>query len=150
MADNTELVDGPLLVSNQLTTLMCHTEEMACRYHIRQYNEEQVQCFCGHPDLVGGEGWIPSNTTPKFCPNYPSRERPSRRSVRPVPSREKKEELVEQIFKMVDAEEALKAKTNTEVADLLVEHVWGELNMFGSHSILIGEAIERLRKDKDE
>jgi hypothetical protein len=144
-----ELVDGPLLVTHQKTKIECSTAQARCRfYQVRSFQDSaNVQLHCNHPDAKG-DGRIYFGGTPTWCHNYP-RERPDSVRIRPVPSPERRAEVAEALFECFDAEKALEAKTNAELADLLVEHVWGNLNMFGSHSILIGEAIERLRDKKE-
>jgi len=59
---------------------------------------------------------------------------------------EKKEEIIWKIMSQIEAEEKLRDMSDTEVADLLLEFVWAEIDCLSIKFILLEEAIERLRK----
>jgi len=53
-------------------------------------------------------------------------------------------ELMADIERSIAACEALEAKSDVEIAELLREHVWANLDVFSAESELIETAIERL------
>lgn len=54
-------------------------------------------------------------------------------------------ELWEAMCKSNDVEKELATTSNDELADLLMNHVWAQMDMFSPASTLVEVVIERLR-----
>lgn len=57
-------------------------------------------------------------------------------------------QLANAIFQSVNTVRELRKKTDAEIADLLLDHIWSELPGFSPQADLVLEAIERLRRDR--
>jgi len=60
-----------------------------------------------------------------------------------------KDELYNDLSQSLKTEKALRAQTNSEIANLLKEHIWAELNVFSARSVLLEEVIRRLGNNKN-
>lgn len=58
---------------------------------------------------------------------------------------EQEVQVVEDILRSVETEKKLGEKSDSEIADLLLEHVWYEMDVWSPHADLVEAAIERLR-----
>ncbi|MFH1560482.1 MAG: hypothetical protein ABID84_03625, partial [Chloroflexota bacterium] len=58
---------------------------------------------------------------------------------------ERARELAQSLFQSVKIAKALGALTNTEIANLLRDHVWANMVIFSPQADLVKEAIERLK-----
>lgn len=59
--------------------------------------------------------------------------------------REQEVGVVKDLFQSIDTEKALREKSDDEIADLLLEHVWSGLDPLSPHADLVEAAIERLK-----
>lgn len=60
---------------------------------------------------------------------------------------EKATKNIAALIKNFEYAETLKALTNGEIADLLLNFVWAELNITGKESAIVQEAIDRLNSE---
>ena len=66
--------------------------------------------------------------------------------VDPCPScRDIRREVITRLAKSVEVSLKLHEKSNKEIADLLMEHVWANMDCTSPQSDLVAEAIERLK-----
>jgi hypothetical protein len=80
-----------------------------------------------------GEGFLGSDAIGDPCPTCQGKLNRQRNTWR-------------EILRSAHAEKKLKTKTNREIADLLLHHVWAIMDITDPVSMLIGEAIERLKR----
>jgi hypothetical protein len=88
--------------------------------------------------------------TPAWCPLRPKRKLSDKREVRPAVTQEQKVALWKDLIASCNIANELEGKTNSELADLLLNHVWADKNIVSAQSALIEEVIQRLRKEKTE
>jgi hypothetical protein len=55
----------------------------------------------------------------------------------------------EKLLLMFDTMDALSGKTNAELADLLIEHVWAEIPITSPVSALLSEIADRLKGETE-
>jgi hypothetical protein len=58
---------------------------------------------------------------------------------------EAKQKLFDSMIKSIENEDTYKAKTNSELADLVISNVWADIDMFSPKSDLLDEVVDRLR-----
>lgn len=58
-------------------------------------------------------------------------------------------EQAERLLAWLQTTQRLAAKTDDELADLLVDHVWANLPLGSPQSDLVAEVIHRLKKEPD-
>lgn len=63
---------------------------------------------------------------------------------------EQKVDFWEQLVVSADAASVLEKKTDIELADLLIDHVWADKSLVSAASALIEEVISRLRNANKE
>ena len=149
-AEGNKKTGGPLLVTQQRTTVHCYAEGMDCRWLERRWRDAEqsgVDMTCTHPQRTEHMFLDPSYT-PSWCPCYPKHTPNERINVRSEASAEQKAEVFAQLMVSVDAENALEKMSNDEIADLLLNHVWGEVNIFSPKSALLSVVVERLRRKR--
>ncbi len=149
MSEQNEMPDGPLFVTLKTTKTVCVAPEGQCRHYRTEAMTgigEVGTCLL-RSGLPRPERYIPSTgETSYWCPRRPARVPKDRRTVRPEPSAEQKAALWKELVTSCDAANALEKKTDVELADLLLNHVWGDKNILSTQSALIEEVIERLHK----
>ncbi len=60
----------------------------------------------------------------------------------------KEREIVERMLASFESQEKLEAMTNAELADVLMNKVWANMELFTPESDLIGAVIDRLRGEE--
>ncbi len=58
--------------------------------------------------------------------------------------------IAKQIKKSLQTTEQLSSLSNEKIAELLIEHIWCEYDVFSAESDLLQEAIERLKTPKEK
>lgn len=56
--------------------------------------------------------------------------------------------LAERIVRSAEIDQILKAVTDVELAEFLLDHVWIDMDMLTTEASLVSEAIDRLRRER--
>ena len=60
-----------------------------------------------------------------------------------------KAEALKRLFQSIKTEDALRQKTNDELADLVRDHIWAHVPLISPQADLLGEVMDRLRAAPD-